>query len=252
MQHGGEERLLIARAEDMVKLSEKHCCLKNTDFLTPSEAVIIKNSLVRGYESKQEFFGGYPEAERVMFISDPDFLEGYDVDDFLCALVITGRDIGSLSHRDYLGSILGLGIKREKIGDILVSEKETIVFADSEIAGFITDNLTKIGRVGIHIERKEIKEISVPEKKTVKISGTVQSLRFDAVLSTALKTSRSKAVQLIESEKASLNWSVCTASARNMNEGDVFSARGFGRFKLESVAGLTKKGRVSIEILKYV
>jgi len=252
MQHGGEERLLIAKAEDTVKLSEKHCCLKNTDFLTPSEAMIIKNSVVRGFESRQEFFGGYPDAERVMFISYPDFLDGYNTDDFLCALVITGRDIATLSHRDYLGSILGLGIKREKIGDILVAEDETIVYADSEIAGYIKDNLTKIGRVGIHIERKEIKEIRVPEKKTVKISGTVQSVRFDAVLSTALKMSRNKAVQLIEGEKAFLNWSVCTASARNMNEGDVFSVRGFGRFKLESVTGLTKKGRICIEILKYI
>lgn len=247
-----DERLLIARAEDTVRLSERYSCPRHTDFLSPGEVQLIKNSFVSGAESIQVFEGGYSEAERVMLVSYPDFLDGYEAEDFLSVLLITGRDISSLSHRDFLGSILALGIKREKIGDILVSDNEVFVFAAADIADYIADNLKKIGRVGVHIERKGISEVKVPEKKTEKIKGTVQSVRFDAVLSTALRLSRGKAAQLIESEKAALNFIVCKSCSCILKEGDTFSVRGYGRFKLENVGGYTKKGRVSIEILKYV
>ena len=252
MNQGFDEKLLLAKARDVVELSERYCSLKHTEFLTPSEAQTIKNNYIHGLESVQAFVGGYEDAERVMFISYPDFLTDIDEGEFLCALIITGRDIESLSHRDYLGSLLGLGIKREKIGDILVSPDGTIVFSASDISDYIINNLTKIGRSGIHIERKNICDIKVPEKKTETIRGTVQSVRFDAVLSTALRLSRGKAMQLIEAEKATVNWNECLQGSYSMKEGDVFSVRGYGRFRLERIDGPTKKGRVGIEILKYV
>lgn len=252
MNGNSGDKLLLAKAEDVINLSEKHHSLKHTDFLTPGEAQTIKNHFLSGVMSKQEFFGGYDDAERVMFISYPDYKCEYEPDEILCALIITGREVASLNHRDYLGSLLGLGIKREKIGDILVSEDETIVFLSSDIADYVQNNLTKIGRCGIKLERKNISDIKAPEKKTETISGTVQSVRFDAVLSTALKISRGKASQLIEGEKASVNWNICTSCKYIVKEGDVFSVRGYGRFKLESAGGLTRKGRINIEILKYV
>ena len=252
MNYGIDEKLLIAKAEDVVSLSEKHYSLRNTDFLTPSEAGVIRKNLPRGFESKQEFFGGYEDAERVMFISYPDYMDSYDKDDIICTIKITGRFTESLNHRDYLGSILGLGVKREKIGDILVSDKQTLVFCSVDIADYITDNLTKIGRYGIKCEKMSTDEVVVPEKETKLITGTVQSVRFDAVLSTALHLSRGKVKELIEGEKASINWTVCTSCSKEMKEGDVFSVRGFGRFKLQGASGVTKKGRYSLEILKYV
>ncbi len=247
-----DEKLLLAKAEDVVSLSEKHFSLKNTDFLTPNEAGLIRKNSPRGFESRQEFFGGYPDAERVMFISYPDYLEDYEKDDIITVIKITGKFIETLSHRDFLGSVLGLGVKREKIGDILVSDKETLIFLSADIASYIKDNLVKIGRVGIRCEIISTKEITVPEKETKRITGTVQSVRFDAVLSTALHLSRGKVKELVESEKASINWAVCTSCSQGMKEGDVFSVRGFGRFKLEGASHITKKGRYSLEILKYV
>lgn len=247
-----DEKLLIAKAEDVVSLSEKHFSLKNTDFLTPNEAGIIRKNLPKGFESRQEFFGGYPDAERVMFVSYPDYLEDYEKDDLITVIKVTGKFIETLSHRDFLGSVLGLGVKREKIGDILVSDNETLIFLSADIANYIKDNLTKIGRVGIRCEIISTKEITVPEKETKKITGTVQSVRFDAVLSTALNLSRGKVKELVESERASINWAVCTSCSKEMKEGDIFSVRGSGRFKLESASHITKKGRYSLEILKYV
>lgn len=246
------EKLLLAKAEDTVKLSEKYCSVRHTDFLTPAEAMFIKEKNILGYDSKQMFFGGYEDAERVMFISYPDFLEECPLDEIISAIVITGRDIGSLSHRDFLGSIMGLGIKREKIGDIIVLEDKAVVFSSSDIARYINDNLTKIGNCGINTEIKEVEKITVPDKKTETLSGTVQSIRLDSVLSVALKTSRSKVVQLIQSEKVQVNWKIIADASYQMKKEDVFSVRGFGRFNLSSINGTTKKGRISITVQKYI
>lgn len=246
------EKLLIAKAEDVVKLSEKYFSVRHSEFLTPAEAAIIKEKNVSGYESRQVFLGGYDDAERVMFVSYPDFLEECPVGGIISALEITGRDISSLRHRDFLGSIMGLGIKREKIGDILVCEGKTFVFASCDIARYIAENLTKIGNCGIRTEIKNIEDIDVPEKKTEDISGTVQSLRLDSVLSTALKTSRSKAVDFIQSEKVHVNWKVIKDTSYQPKDGDIISVRGFGRFCLCSVNGTTKKGRLSITLKKYI
>ena len=246
------EKLLLAKAEDTVKLSEKYCSVRHTDFLTPAEAAFVKEKNISGYDSRQKFFGGYEDAERVMFISYPDFLEECPVDEIISAIVITGRDIERLSHRDFLGSIMGLGIKREKIGDIIVLDGKTIVFSSVDIARYIKDNLTKIGNCGIHTEIKEVEKITVPEKKTEDLSGTVQSVRLDSVLAVALKTSRSKAVQLIQSEKVQVNWKIIADVSYQMKEEDIFSVRGHGRFKLFSVNGTTKKGRISISVQKYI
>ena len=252
MQDGFSEKLLIAKAEDTIKLSEKYCSLRHTDFLTPSEATVVKEKHLYGYESVQKFFGGYEDAERVMFISYPDFFEESPVDEIIAVIEITGRDIASLNHRDYLGSLMGLGIKREKIGDILVSDDKTLVFASVDIAKYIKDNLTKIGSCGIKIEVKTVGETLVPKKKTEPVSGTVQSVRLDSVLSVALKTSRSKTAQFIQGEKVQVNWKTISDVSYQMKEGEIFSVRSYGRFMLASVNGTTKKGRISITVEKYI
>ena len=244
--------LLVKKAEDIVVLSEKHFCLKHTGFLSPAEAAAIREKHISGRESRQEFYGGYDDAERVMFISYPDYYESCPETDFISVLLITGRDIASLSHRDYLGSILGLGIKREKIGDILVGSDKTYVFVSADIAKFIADNLTKIGRRGVSVLIRNAGEITVPAKKTENLSGTVQSVRLDSVLSVALKTSRTKVLKLIESENVQVNWKVVSDASFKMKEDDVFSVRGFGRFKLSLINGTTKKGRISITVQKYL
>jgi len=246
------EKLLVAKAEDVVKLSEKYNSVRHTEFLTPLEAELIRGKNISGYDSVQKFFGGYEDAERVVLISYPDFLKECPVSEVISAIVITGRDISSLSHRDFLGSLMGLGIRREKIGDILVLDEQTIVFAMNDIARYIKDNLTKIGSCGIRAEIKDVGEITVPERKTEALSGTVQSVRLDSVLSVALKTSRSKSVQFIQSEKVQVNWKIISDASYQMKEGDIFSVRGYGRFNLFSVNGTTKKGRISITVQKYI
>ena len=148
------DSFLIAKATDTVRLSEKYSTVRHTDFLSPNEAAVIKGNSIRGTDTIQEFFGGYEDAERVMFVSYPDYLEDNIERDFISLLVISGRDISELNHRDYLGSLLSLGIKREKIGDILVSDEETYIFVCSDISDYIIRNLTKIKKCGVKILKK--------------------------------------------------------------------------------------------------
>ncbi len=252
MTDSSSDRLLIAKAKDVIKLSEKTSSLKYTDFLTPAEAALVDFEHLSGAFSKQVFFGGYDGAERTVYISYPDFLEECPTDDIISVIVIRGRDIASLNHRDYLGSIMGLGIKREKIGDIVVFDDKAFVFALPDMAEYIKNNLAKIGNTGVTTEVLSAAEITVPEKKTEEIKGTVSTVRLDSVLAVSLKTSRSKAMKFIEAEKVQVNWKIVSDSAFKIKEGDIFSVRGFGRFKFFSVNGETKKGRISITVRKYI
>lgn len=252
MAEYSSDKLLIAKAEDVIKLSEKYSSIRRTEFLTPSEAEIIKDNHLKGFDSKQMFYGGYEGAERCMFVSYPDFYDDISFDDIISVIEVTGRDISKLSHRDYLGSLMGLGIKREKIGDIVILEDRTLVFVCEDISDYIIINLTKIGNCGIKVRIISNEDFDAPEIKYTEFSGTVQSLRLDAVLSVALKTSRNKAAMLIKAEKVQVNFKLCQEPSAFLKEGTVFSVRGFGKFELAMVNGETKKGRISITIKKFV
>lgn len=247
------DKLLISRAEDTIELSEKHCCLKFLGFLTPDERSIIEHSVLIPYDIICGFFGGYDYAERTIFTARPDFLKEISDDDIPIKVIeITGRDISNLSHRDYLGSILGLGIKREKVGDIIVLEDKGMVFVLSDIAEYILNNLTKIGRVGIKARIKEICEAETPPPKFKEVNGTVSSLRLDCILSLALSVSRSIANNLISGKKVFVNWRLEIRSDFILDTGDMISVRGFGRFRIKSLNDFSRKNRQHITIEKFV
>lgn len=246
------EKILIAKAKDVIRLCEKHYSPKCTDFLSPAQAAAIKRENLFSADSKQMFFGGYDEAERVMFISLPDYADESEAKELVGVLKITARDLSGLSHRDVLGSLLGLGIKREKLGDIIFCDDEIFVFCTADMAEYINENLTKISNKGIKTELKDSAEGLVFKQKTEEIRATVQSLRLDAVLAAALRVSRSKALAYIEGEKVNLNWQTAKSGSAAVKEGDMLSVRGFGRFKLFEAGGTTKKGRIAVTILKYV
>lgn len=252
MTDNNSDKILIAKAKDVIRLSEKHFCTKSSDFLTPAEAAVLKKENLFSPDSKQKFFGGYDDAERVMLVSFPDYYEDFDPEEVVSILKITGRNISALGHRDFLGSLMGLGIKREKLGDIVISKDGVYVFAAADIACYIKDNLTKVANCGIKINITKKSDEFVCERETEEIRGTVQSLRLDAVLALGLRISRAKALQFIESERVSLNWQTAQSGAMNLKEGDLFSVRGFGRFKLFEIGGTTKKGRTAITVLKYI
>ena len=246
-----EEKMLLARIEDAVNLCERQNCIKAVGFLTPADAGFVKRHMPKSMV-KTCFFGGYPDAERVLFAALPDYLEEDDAAELLSVIEITGRDIGELKHPDFLGSLLGLGIKREKLGDILCFEDRCIVFAAADIADFIISNLDKVGRCGVKVSLIEPKNLIIPKRKFEEICTTVASLRLDAVIGAALKTSRGTAVELIRSKRVAVNWQEAEDVALKLKVGDVFSVRGKGRFRLTDEIRETRKGRLGICIEKYI
>lgn len=246
-----QEKLLVARGEDTLALAEKRCYVKTLGFLNPYEQQVLKRNLARISGMEIAFDGGHPEAERTMLVCYPDFLMP-ETSDYITLLECTGRDLAGLSHRDYLGSLMGLGIARENIGDILVSDERAYLFVKPEIAEYILQNLSKIGRRGVKIKEVPLSEAVLPKRDGKEVQGTVAGLRLDAVIATALSLARGKSADLIRNGLVEVNWETVEDVSREVKEGDVFSVRGHGRMKLSRIGGLTRKGRYGITIWRYL
>ncbi|HOQ17616.1 MAG TPA: YlmH/Sll1252 family protein [Defluviitaleaceae bacterium] len=197
-------------------------------------------------------FGGYPDSERNIIGLSPCYKELEESDFPIAAIEINLRNPKAypVSHRDYLGSVLSLGIDRKKIGDILVQENKAIVFAFEEVADYILNHLTRIRNIGASAQRISLNDIKVPTPEIKEVISTVSSLRADAVLSSGFNLSRSKVVELIKAEKALINGSIAEPSS-TVQCGDYLTLRGYGKIKLSEVKGKTKKGRISVVIHCY-
>lgn len=246
-----EDKLLISRAEDALRIAGDRYCVKTLGFLNPHQRALVERHLLPDPDMCVEFDGGYAEAERTLLVCRPEYcIPGPE--EYLCLLEFTGRDTAELSHRDYLGSLMGLGITRENIGDILVLENRALAFVKPEIAAYIMQNLTKIGRCGVHIRRTSPAEAEIPPRPVRDVQGTVSSLRLDSVLSAGIGVSRSKAADLIRGGLVTVNWELVQDVSASLREGDVISVRGHGRMKLSQIGGLTRKNRYSITVSRYV
>ncbi len=246
-----QDKMLIARAQDAVSLCERQNCIKSVGFLTPVEAEMVRQSLGKTVV-RTVFWGGYEDAERTLFVALPDYMEESDELGLISVIEISGRDIEKLRHPDFLGSILGLGIKRDKLGDILVLDDRCFVFVDENIADYIVENLTKVGNKGVTLRRTEPGEVEIPKRKVERFHATVAALRLDSVIAAAIKTSRAGASEVISDGRVFVNWTQQESTSFKMKPGDVFSVRGAGKFRLSEEVSETKKGRLSVYIEKMI
>lgn len=240
-----EIRLCLSKACDAYtkSLFSGRCLF--TKFLTPLEAREISMRFPKG-EVDISFFGGYDGAERTV-ASFGRQNEEYP----LCALEIVQKGKIALSHRDYLGSVLSLGIKRELVGDILVKDDGAVLFCLEEIADYISDNLTKIANSGVSVSRCNDDDAKNMERNFEKRSSTVSSLRLDAVVASAISKSRGVAAELIGRSLVSHNYKEATSVSQGVKDNDVITVRGFGKYLINTDEKLTKKGRIHIDISKY-
>ncbi|MBR5155816.1 MAG: hypothetical protein IKW62_05000 [Clostridia bacterium] len=255
MDKGIDEKKLISRANDIAGICERQYIPKAIGFLTPAETAILKRNFKKSEFSPDLTFcfsGGFPDAERQMFFALPEYAVEDFAQEFVTVLEITGRDISTLNHRDFLGSLLGLGIKREKIGDILCLSGKCLVFATADIADYIVNSLDKVGRCGVKVKKADPQNLEIPKRAVQEIRTTVAALRLDCIIGAALKTSRSGAADIIRSKRVSVNWLETDDSAFKLKGGDVFSVRGAGRFRLTEDINETRKGRLGICIEKSV
>lgn len=242
---------MLARVLDKYQQMERRNIPTATAFLSESEQVIAGQLLAAsGIHSGFVWNGGYPDAGRKLLQFLPDWAEGDD--SAIAYLRAAYRGGEQPSHRDCLGSLMGLGIVREKLGDILVGEEACFVVAAADIAPFLVQNWDSAGRVKLSVTEVSAQELQVPQQRVQELRDTVMSLRLDAVVSTGFAMSRTKAAQLIQSGRVQVNHRDCLKGDRMVVQGDVITARGFGKFVLAEVGGLSKKGRTAIVVHRYL
>jgi Uncharacterized conserved protein, contains S4-like domain len=258
-----EELLLQKRLIELSNLAYQRNITTYSDFLNLNELNILQVSPKNLFPSGYETFGGYAYAERQMVSFLPDAFSctdrkndaaSHDTYHYPIQILkirpLQKKFSDKLTHRDYLGAILNLGTRRNKIGDIVILENETLVFVHNSIADFIKDSLSRIKHTSVSTELTKQEEVNYTPRYE-EITGTVSSVRLDSLLSLAFPLSRSKLTGLITGGKVFVGGKLITTNAYKIKESDIISVRGMGKFMYYGVLSQTKKGRLYIQIHKY-
>lgn len=245
-----DDQLFVKRLEDLIQSSNKKMSISFTDFLDPRQQIIIIEHLRKYKGISIDFFGGYEEAERKICGVYSEYTEFDKGKIPIDILHLSWKSHKKICHRDILGSLLGTGIRREKIGDIIQRDDEAYAFVHRDIANYLIINADKVGNVSVDIEYCH--DIPPYAKEEKIISAVVASLRLDCILAAGFGVSRTKAVEAVKSSKVSVNWKPEESSSKEIEDGDVISWRGKGRIQLENVIGNTKKDRIKVNIKKYI
>lgn len=250
----GEDRLTLAKVLDRAEQAANRNIPASTDFLSPRQRAQAQDLLRLAGISETAYVsqGGYEGAERRILLFLPDWLEAENAGSPIRCLRAVFREDEKLTHRDFLGSLMGMGIVREKVGDILVAGGSADLLVLEGVADFLLQSWTSAGRTKLQVTAIERSNLHIPTVQRREVRDTVSSLRLDAVASSGFRLARGKAAALIESGRVQLNWRECVKPDKLLEAGDVVSARGFGKFELSEVGGLTRKGRISIVLQVYV
>ena len=251
-----EQRLLLARILDKLEQCQNRSIPTCSGFLTPEERAEAQALLLRLPGVNPIFFGGFDEAERRVCAFLPDWLDYADWRDGddcpVAALLAQVPGFSQFSHRDYLGSIMGLGLLREKIGDILPTEAGAQVIVLRETLPILLSQWQQVGRYPVKLSEIPLASLSAGEAEVKIIKDSVASLRMDSVVASGFSISRSRAGELISGGKVLRNHVVCDKTDKLVEAGDVFSCRGLGKCTLSSIGGSSKKGRIWIEMARYI
>lgn len=238
----------------MFKIIDKaNSCLKNydikqTDFLNPYE---IKNAIaiLNSYNDlKYTVDGGYDNSERSTIFIYPFYMEYEDIDVKLRFLQIEGSfKFKSISHKDYLGSLMNLGIKRDKIGDIIIHENYCQLVVSDDICDFIRMNLDKVSRNNVSVKEICRFDISYNPPSHKEVSFTTSSDRLDCIISGLYNISRQESLKYINGEKVHVNYEKIDSPSKIVHGGSLISVRGKGRAVVSQIGELTKKGKIKIQ-----
>ena len=248
-----EELMLQKRLIELSKIAYQRGIVTFSDFLNLNELNILHTIPKTELHGSYVTFGGYDYSERQMVAFLPDAL-CYDYEYPISVIKVSPlqkKFSDKLSHRDYLGAILNLGIERCKIGDILVEENHAILFVHKTLEKFLLDELRRIKHTSVMTAVEDMQDFHY-EPTTKEIKGTVSSLRLDSLLALAFASSRSKLVAFIEGGKVFVNGKLITSNGYQIKENDIVSVRGLGRFRYIETMSQTKKGRYYITLELYI
>ncbi|MGC8713705.1 MAG: photosystem II S4 domain protein [Leptodesmis sp.] len=250
---GVENREAVARVIDRAEQAIKTWDVVATDFLSPPELAEVREVFSRLTEVHLMAWGGYPQAERQRLAIARAELP-LDTDSVaLTALEIAGNFLfDPATHRDFLGALLGTGIVREKVGDILVlGERGAQAIVVPEIAEFLEMNLTQVRSVPVKTRRLELSELKIREPKKKELTTVEASMRLDAIASAGFGMSRNKMAEMISAGDVRVNWKEITSASHPMKSGDLIAIRGKGRVEVGEVA-VTKKDRYRVQLTRWV
>lgn len=242
-----EEREFIDQVINWKDFVEQSYAPKLTDFLDPREQQILSTVIGKHPDVRWGLFGGVNGTERKRAYLYPDYME-VQQEDFQIKLfgIEYAKKFITIEHRQVLGSLMSLGLKRGKFGDILIHGDTVQFFAAAEIADYIRLQLESVGRASINLTELNIGEAVAIAEEWNEMNATVSSLRLDTVLSSLFNLSRQKSQLLIQHGHVKVNWTAVENSAFECGEGDVISARGYGRAKIISIEGKTKKDKYRV------
>lgn len=256
-----EDKYLISKVLDKIQFVETKNKIEHTDYLDEYQSKIVKQILDKIKINNYIFFGGFEEAERKICIIYPDKLQEmfinnqYDYNNVFSVINIklSKEMFNKYSHRDYLGAIMKLGIRREKIGDIIVASDGADIIISKDIEKFLLENLIQLKRFSkSEISKVKLEELRELEKKFEENSIIVPSIRLDAVVGELLHLSRTKALEIIRQERVFINFELENRNNKLLKIGDIITIRGKGRFVISEQIGITKNNRIKLLVKKYV
>lgn len=256
-----QDKLILSKVEDKINFCIQKNQIQNTDFLDLSQKQLISKFLKTNKISNYIFYGAFDKAERNILLIYPQKLESLvkenkiDYSNIISVIRIElpNENKGQYTHRDYLGGLMKIGIKREKIGDILVDENGADIIINKDIEKFLLLNLSDLTRFSkSKIEKIDIENLRKLEIKKEEILATVSSMRLDNIVSEIAKCSRNKANEIIMQERVFVNFEVVTKNTKIIKENDLITIRGKGRFKVLELVHNTRKGRIIVKIEKNI
>lgn len=247
MYTSDKDELFYSKLDDVADLCYTRQKPYFFPFLSERRQALAEKYLRAIYFENFCFFGGYENSERKMLAlcyddSKPEFP--------VSALEFRYRICDKLTHRDFLGALMSLGIERETVGDILVEDGRTVVFIKNELKDYIISQISKIGNVGVKIYDADLSKLP-KGRGTEELSLVVSSLRLDNIVAGVIGLSREKTKSLILTGNVSLNYIQTMNISQIANVGDVLIIRGKGKYILNAVMGETKKGRIRISLIHF-
>lgn len=254
-----EDKMLLAQILDKIEFTKTKNKLQNTDFLDMYQVSLVEGFLRKNNIQNYKLLGGFDEAERKIALFYPEKYDDKMVQKNIISILKIIRIklpedlIGKYSHRDYLGGIIKLGIKREKVGDILVDDAGADIIVLNEISKFLLQNLNSLTRFSMsEITEENIENVRQVKIRKQEIKIIVSSLRLDNIVSELARSSRSKAEQILETERVFVNGQNETKKTKQIKQGDIVTIRGKGRFEIKEFVGNTRSGRYVVLIEKFV
>ena len=258
-----DKEKLISHILDLKEKAATESIITSSSFLSVDElSDVIKEEKVNNRYVDTFYCGGYEDAERKTAVFVPVFygVNEDEIESFLnengcnpVSLLLVKKDkFTSLTHRDYLGALMGLGLKREVIGDIVLSDDGCSIFCLKSVASFIAENLRQAGRGSLSVTVADKNEFSIKNAETETVFASVASMRLDCLVAATFKLSRPSAAEAIKQGLVYVNSAQTMKSDFSLKEGDKLVLRGKGKAVIGEATGQSKKGRIHLNIKKYL